>query len=86
MYLPLVKAMARVIGAERDLVGGGILTVTQLADLQSINKILSVTGQIVSGHVSEPLVPRIYRAQTVLASRRDTLRDLIPGRKLKREA
>lgn len=43
-YLPSVKAMARVIGAERDLVGGGSWTATQLADLQSLNKILVVTG------------------------------------------
>ncbi len=83
-YLPLVKAMARVIGAERDLVGGGVWTATQLADLQSINKILSVTTQIVSGRASDPLLPAITRAQAVLASHRDTLRNLIVGRKRKR--
>lgn len=85
-YHPLVKAMARVIGAERDLVGGGVWTATQLADLQSINKILPITGQIVSGCASDPLVPAIIRAQAVLASHRDTLRNLIVGRKRKREA
>ena len=84
LCLPLVKAMARVIGAERDLVGGGVWTATQLADLQSINKILSVTSQIVSGHASDPLLPAIARALAVLASHRDTLRNLIVGRKRKR--
>ena len=86
VFLPLVKAMARVIGAERDLVGGGTWTATQLADLQSINKILSVTGQAVSSRTSEPLPSSISLAQAVLASRRDTLRNLILGRKRKREA
>jgi hypothetical protein len=84
VHLPLVNAMARVIGAERDLVGGGVLTATQLADLQSINKILSVTAEIVKGHGSEPLLPAVNRAQAVLVSCRDTLRNLIVGRKRKR--
>ncbi|MCJ1348761.1 hypothetical protein MMC31_006994 [Peltigera leucophlebia] len=82
--LPLVKAMARVIGAERDLVGGGVWTATQLADLQSINKLLYVTGQIVSGCASEPLLPLITRARDILASQRETLRNRIVGRKRKR--
>ncbi len=66
VHLPLVNAMARVIGAEQDLVGGGVLTATQLADLQSINKILSVTAEIVKGHGSEPLLPAVNRAQAVV--------------------
>ena len=86
MHIPLVKAMARVIGAKRKLIGAGILTVTQLAGLQSINKILSVAGQIVSFCVSEPLLLGISCAQRVLASQRDILRNLIPGRKRKCEA
>ena len=37
-HLPLVKAMARIIGAERNLLGGQYtLNATQLADLQTIN-------------------------------------------------
>ena len=79
------ESMARVIGAERDLVGGSILTATQVADLQSINKILSVTGQTMSGRASEPLKLAITRAQAVLVSHRDTLRNLILCRKRKRE-
>lgn len=51
--LPLAKAMARVIGAERDLIGGGVWTSTQLADLQSINNILTITAQIVKGGKSK---------------------------------
>ena len=85
-HLPLVKAMARVIGSERELIGGGILTAIQLADLQSINKILSVAGQVVNRSASEPILPSINRAQRILASQRDTLRNLIPGRKRKRGA
>ena len=84
VYLPLVKAMVRVIGVERDLVGGGTWTATQLADLQSINKILSVTTQIVNGRASNPFLPAITRAQALLASHRDTLRNLIVGHKRKR--
>lgn len=84
VYLPLVKAMARVIGAERNLHGGGVWTATQLADLESINKLLYVTGQIVSGCASDPLLTLITRTQGILASHRDTLRNLIVGRKRKR--
>lgn len=48
-HLPLVKAMARVIGAERDLLGGqSALNAIQMADLQSINHILSVSGQVLA--------------------------------------
>ncbi len=65
--------MARVIGAERDLVGGGVWTTTQLADLHSINKILSVTAETVKGRGSEPLLPAINRAQAVLVSRREKI-------------
>jgi hypothetical protein len=83
-HLPLVKAMARVIGAEREIVGGGVWTATQLADLQSINKILSVTAEIVKGRGSGPLLPAVNYAQAVLVSRKDTLRNLIVGRKRKR--
>ena len=84
IYLPLVKAMARVIGAERDLVGGGVWTATQLADLQSINEILSVTAQLVKGGKSKDQLRAISNAQAVLVSRRDSLRNLIISRKRKR--
>ena len=40
VWLPLVKAMARVIGAERDIGGG------HLADLQTVNIILGVVGEV----------------------------------------
>ncbi len=66
VHLSLVNVMARVIGAKRDLVEGDVLTATQLADLQSINKILSVTAEIVKGHESEPLLPTVNRAQAVV--------------------
>jgi hypothetical protein len=45
--LHLVQAMARVIGEERNLVGGhGGWSAAQLADLQSINQILSISRYI----------------------------------------
>lgn len=84
VYLPLVKAMARVIGAERDLIGGGVWTATQLADLQSINNILSITAQLVKGGKSKGKLRAINNAQAVLVSRRDALRNLIISRKRKR--
>ena len=84
-FLPLVKATARVIGAERDLIGGGVWTATQLADLQTINTILSITAQLVNGGKSNIHLVAIARAQAVLVSRRDALRNLIVGRKRKRE-
>lgn len=83
--LPLIKAMARVIGAERNLVGGGAWTATQLADLESINKALYVTAQIVSGCASDPLLPLIARAQGILVSHRETLRNLNFDHKRKRD-
>jgi hypothetical protein len=47
VLLHLVQAMARVIGEEKNLVGGNCgRSATQLADLQSINRILSVSGRI----------------------------------------
>ena len=84
VYLPLVKAMVRVIGAERDLVGGGVWTTTQLADLQSINNILSITAQLVKGGKSKDQLRAITNAQAILVSRRNNLRNLIVGRKRKR--
>lgn len=83
--LSLIKAMARVIGAERNLVGGGAWTATQLADLESINKVLDVTAQIVSGYASDPLLPLIARAQGILVSHRKTLRNLNFDHKRKRD-
>ena len=76
--------MAPVIGAERDLVEGGVWTATQLADLQSINEILSVTAQLVKGGKSKDQLRAISNAQAVLMSRRDSLRNLIISRKRKR--
>lgn len=37
-FLPLIKATARIIGAERNLVGGGEWQATQLADLQLVTE------------------------------------------------
>jgi hypothetical protein len=85
-HLPLVEAMARVIGAERNLLGGQCaLTVAQVADLQSINRILSVSGQILdkSGRNTESAA--ISSAQLVLGSHRNKLQEILRcnGRKRK---
>lgn len=78
--LPLVKAAARVIGAERHLVGGrqNRCSVEQWADLQSINRILSISSQIVATDSSSSLlVKRVGAAQEVLVRERSNLRALV---------
>jgi len=84
--LPLVKAMTRVIGAERNLLGGqSTLNAIQWADLQSINRILSISGQIIEGNDGVFLSSKTAEAQRILGSYRETLRSLIRGRQLKRK-
>lgn len=85
LCLSLIKAMTQVIGAERNLVRGGVWTTTQLADLESINKILYVTAQIVSGCASDPLLPLITCPQGILVSYRETLRKVNFDHKRKRD-
>ncbi|KAE9376496.1 hypothetical protein N431DRAFT_435804 [Stipitochalara longipes BDJ] len=71
----LLQAMARVIGEERNLVGGhGGWSATQLADLQSINRILSTSGQIY--RESNVLRPEIADMQRVLGIYRHRLQAL----------
>jgi hypothetical protein len=87
-YLPLVKAMVRVIGAERDLLGGQCtMDATQWADLQTINRILSTSGRILEANKGRFLLPGIGHAQQVLGSRREQLRLLrgVEGRVRKRK-
>jgi len=76
--------MARVFGAERDFVKGNIWTAIQLADLQSINKIFFVTAEIIKGRGLKLLLSAVNRVQAILVSRKNTLRNLIIGRKRKR--
>ncbi|KAH8802677.1 hypothetical protein F5884DRAFT_802701 [Xylogone sp. PMI_703] len=45
LLLPLIKAMARVIGAEKDLAGSKECQEGQLAEIQSINRILYYSAQ-----------------------------------------
>ncbi|KAH6716367.1 hypothetical protein BKA61DRAFT_342254 [Leptodontidium sp. MPI-SDFR-AT-0119] len=73
--LHLVQAMARVIGEERNLVGGcGGWSATQLADLQSINRILSISGQMCQE--SNVLRSEISDIQRVLGTHRHRLQAL----------
>jgi len=75
LLLHLVKAMARVIGEERNLVGGrGGWSPTQLADLQTINRTLSISGQICQG--SNVLRSEIADIQRVLGVHRHRLQEL----------
>jgi len=78
VHLPLVKAMARVIGAERNLLGGqDELDATQIADLQSINEILTVSAQITGGSRRNTISQAIASAQQIISSHRNTLRESI---------
>jgi hypothetical protein len=86
VHLPLVKAMARIIGAERNLVGGQYaLNATQVADLQTINRILSVTTEILKESRRNPMSAEISSAQRVLVSQRDILREMLANNERKRK-
>ena len=74
--LPLMKATARVIGAERNLGGVEEWHTTQLTEIQSVNKILSITAQICRESESELVRSKCAEAQRVLGTYRRTLRSL----------
>ena len=85
-HLPLVKAMGRIIGAERNLVGGQYaLSATQVADLQTINTILSVSTEILNSSRGKLISTEISSAQRVLGSQRDVLRRMLAGNGRKRK-
>ncbi|KAL9124116.1 MAG: hypothetical protein Q9217_006525 [Psora testacea] len=85
-HLPLVKAMARIIGAERNLLGGQYaLNATQLADLQTINRILSVSDEILKWSRGNSISAEISSAQRVLGSQRDILRAMLANNGGKRK-
>jgi hypothetical protein len=76
-FLPLIKAMARVIGSERNLVGGREgWSPTEFADLQSINKILSTSEQICQGRGKTVLSSTIPGALNALRIKRRHLQAL----------
>ncbi|KAK3938275.1 hypothetical protein QBC46DRAFT_390613 [Diplogelasinospora grovesii] len=78
VHLTLVKAMERVIGAERNLLSGqDALDATQIADLQSINEILTVSAQITYGSRRNTISQAIASAQQILGSHRDILRESV---------
>jgi hypothetical protein len=80
VHILFVKAMARIIGAERDL-EEGVWTVT--AGRPAVyQQDPSIIAQFVSSRASQPY----YRSspQAVLVSHRDALRNYIVGRKRKR--
>ncbi|TAQ88306.1 hypothetical protein B7494_g3396 [Chlorociboria aeruginascens] len=73
-FLPMIKAMARVIGAERNQVGGGKWRAAELANLQLINRILSISTQVYQKRKSEVLRSKVAETQQVLGNYRRTLR------------
>ena len=80
-YLPLIKAMARLIGAEINLTGGnGQCSATEFADLQSINRILSLSSNTAIVGTLGKGWSDITMAQQVLGRRRRELRALITKR------
>lgn len=85
-HLPLVKAMARVIGAERNSLGGQCgLNAMQFADLQSINEILSISGRIVEKSGRNPMSAAISAAQQTLGFQRSMLQQTLGGNGKKRK-
>jgi hypothetical protein len=75
--LPLVKAMVRVIAAERDLpVGQNAGSTIQLADIESINKILSMSSQLLSNNRDDPASFEAKVAMRTLSSHRAKLSGL----------
>ena len=73
--LPLVKAMERVIGAEKDI-GCGTKGLAK-ADLQTINTILGTVGSIVAKGTSKIDGGIVGLAQSVLGAERQRLRALL---------
>jgi hypothetical protein len=71
--LPLIKAMARIIGAEINRVGGGKWSAIQLADLQSVNRIISVSAQICQKSISKVLRTKVAEVLHALESYRRQL-------------
>ncbi|KAL8671083.1 MAG: hypothetical protein Q9168_004408 [Polycauliona sp. 1 TL-2023] len=73
--LPLVKAMARVIGAERDICGGthGLAK----ADLQTINAILKTVGAIAAKKDGTIKGSMLASVQGMLGAERQRLRGLL---------
>jgi len=83
-FLPLVKAMARVIGVERDLVGGiDGLTPGQLAEIQSIGKVIAVVANITHGLKEKqyPLLKGIHQDRDILLAGLEVAKKVLPGRK-----
>lgn len=74
------------IGAERNLLGGQYaINASQMADLQTLNRILSVSTEALKKNKGTPMSTEISLAQQVLIAQRDTLRTALTGKE-KRKA
>lgn len=77
-----MKAVARIIGVERDIVGGGQGAVTgggALADLQTVNEILRVLGEFLEKQKGAIDGTLVAQAQAALGAERRRLRELGRG-------
>jgi hypothetical protein len=75
-HLPLVKAMARIIGADRNLFGGQYaINASLIADFQTINRILTISTEALKSLAGNPIPVDILSAQQVLNVHRDKLRE-----------
>lgn len=82
VVLPVVTAMERVIGAERNLNGGAAgLSAVQMADLQTINAVLSASSMFLArgggGSAASGDSRAIQMSQMVLGRHRNVLRRLL---------
>ncbi|KAK5016026.1 hypothetical protein LTR60_002246 [Cryomyces antarcticus] len=80
-FLPLVKAVARVIGAERNA-AGGCDGAAQLAELQTLSRIIAVAAQVVQkGRTTEDTRPVNGLLQEFVARRAAMRRAMRPGKR-----
>ena len=79
VLLPLVKAEARIIGAEIDLScqGKGKVAGAALDDLQTVNRLLSFVGGMLCKGMRDISGKVAARLQTVLVQERNRLRDIV---------
>lgn len=89
-HLPLISAIVRVFGAQRNLSGGQLgANATQFADLQSVNTILERTARIVLAQPTDKrdkaTLRSITSSQQTLGLYREELRNIVKGGTKKRK-
>lgn len=89
-YLPLISAVVRVFGAQRNLSGGQLgANATQFADLQSVNTILEIAARVVIHQPTEKRDKAAFRSitssQQTLGLYREELRNIVKDGTKKRK-